>query len=115
LNLLVNAAHAVGDVHKATGERGKITISTRVDGAAVVIAITDTGPGIPPEIQSRIFEPFFTTKEVGRGTGQGLSIARNIVVKRHQGTVWFETRPGDGTTFFVRLPAQAVASSQEAA
>ena len=106
LNLIVNAAHAIGDVVKNTGARGKITVSTRIEGDRVVIAIEDTGGGIPDSVGARIFEPFFTTKEVGRGTGQGLSIARNAVVKDHGGSLDFETRPGRGTTFYVRLPLE---------
>jgi signal transduction histidine kinase len=70
----------------------------------LVVAIADTGAGIPERIQARIFDPFFTTKEVGRGSGQGLSISRAIVVDKHRGSLDFVTRPGEGTTFFVRLP-----------
>jgi two-component system, NtrC family, sensor kinase len=69
-----------------------------------VISIADTGGGIPEAIRARIFDPFFTTKEVGRGTGQGLSVSRNVVVKGHGGTLDFSTELGSGTTFFVRLP-----------
>ena len=61
-------------------------------------------PGIPQAVQERIFDPFFTTKEVGRGTGQGLAIARSVVVNKHGGSLRFETEMGKGTTFFVRLP-----------
>ena len=71
-----------------------------------MIAIADTGGGIPEAIHSRIFDPFFTTKEVGRGTGQGLSIARNVIVKGHGGELDFETEIGQGTTFYVRLPTR---------
>ena len=106
LNLVVNAAHAIGDVVKSTGGLGKITVSTRIENDQVVIAIEDTGGGIPDAIRARMFEPFFTTKEIGRGTGQGLSIARNVVVKDHGGTLDFETQPGKGTTFYVRLPLE---------
>ena len=66
--------------------------------------ITDNGGGIPLNVQSRIFEPFFTTKEVGVGTGQGLAIAHNVIVKSHQGQIWFESKEGEGTTFFIKLP-----------
>ena len=104
LNLVVNAAHAIADKVKGTSERGKITVRTSVEDRHVVIAIGDTGGGIPEEIQARIYDPFFTTKEVGRGTGQGLSIARNIIVKGHGGQLDFETEAGKGTTFYVRLP-----------
>jgi PAS domain S-box-containing protein len=106
LNLVVNAAHAIGDVVKNTAQRGKISVSTRVEGNQAVIAIEDTGGGIPESVRARIFEPFFTTKEVGRGTGQGLSIAHSAVVKDHGGSLDFETRAGEGTTFYVRLPIE---------
>jgi signal transduction histidine kinase len=106
LNIIVNAAHAIADVVQATGARGTIRVSTRPDDSHVVVSISDTGAGIPETIRDKIFEPFFTTKEVGRGTGQGLAIARNIV-RKHQGSIAFETRPGKGTTFSVRLPREA--------
>jgi PAS domain S-box-containing protein len=106
LNLLVNAAHAVGDVMKETGKKGKISVRTQVDGSMALIAIADTGGGIPDGIRSRIFDPFFTTKEVGRGTGQGLAIARSVVVDRHKGTLTYESDVGKGTTFYVRLPLE---------
>ena len=77
LNLIVNAAHAIGDVVKGTADKGKIRVATRVLDDQVEIAIGDTGKGIPVEVRSRIFDPFFTTKEVGKGTGQGLAIARS--------------------------------------
>ncbi|HEY4175664.1 MAG TPA: AAA family ATPase [Kofleriaceae bacterium] len=105
LNLIVNAAHAIESVVGNSGERGKITVRTRLDGDAVVIAISDTGSGIPEPIRDRIFDPFFTTKAVGRGTGQGLALARTAIVDRHGGTLTFETRAGSGTTFLVRLPS----------
>jgi PAS domain S-box-containing protein len=104
LNLVVNAAHAIADVTRQSGGRGKISVRTSVEAEEVVIAITDTGGGIPEHVRPRIFDPFFTTKEVGRGTGQGLSIARNVIVKGHGGKLDFETTTGVGTTFYVRLP-----------
>jgi signal transduction histidine kinase len=104
LNLVVNAAHAIADKVQSSGATGKITVSTRVENGHVVIAIGDTGGGIPEAIRARIFDPFFTTKEVGRGTGQGLSIARAVVAKGHGGTLDFTTELGKGTTFYVRLP-----------
>jgi two-component system, NtrC family, sensor kinase len=104
LNILVNAAHAMGDVEKVRGGRGVISVKTRRDGDDVVISIGDTGSGIPEQIRGRIFDPFFTTKEIGRGTGQGLAIAQNMVVNRHGGRLTFETALGKGTTFFIRLP-----------
>ena len=69
-----------------------------------MIAITDNGGGIPKKVQERIFEPFFTTKEVGIGTGQGLAIAHNVVVKSHSGQIWFQSEDGQGTTFYIKLP-----------
>jgi PAS domain S-box-containing protein len=104
LNLVVNAAHAIGDSIKGSGTRGRITVRTREEDGRVVISIADTGGGIPEAIRARIFDPFFTTKEVGRGTGQGLSVSRNVVVKGHGGELDFTTELGAGTTFFVRLP-----------
>jgi signal transduction histidine kinase len=104
LNIVVNAAHAIEDVVKTTGGRGTIDVRTRREGDNVLISIGDTGGGIPREIWSRVFDPFFTTKEVGRGTGQGLAIARSVVVEKHGGDLRFETEPGKGTTFFIRLP-----------
>lgn len=107
LNLIVNAAHAIADrlgTHPHT--KGKITIQTRRNGSWAEIRITDTGCGIPESIRDRIFEPFFTTKPVGRGSGQGLAIVRNVLVDKHGGTVDFETEVGRGTTFILRLPLQ---------
>jgi PAS domain S-box-containing protein len=105
LNLLVNAAHAVGQVvGSSTGHKGKIKLATRREGDWAEITVEDTGGGIPEEIRSRIFEPFFTTKEVGKGTGQGLALAHSVIVKKHGGQIWFESELGRGTTFFIRLP-----------
>lgn len=104
LNLLVNAAHAISDAVKGTSRRGTITVRTRQERGWVVISFADTGCGIPHNIRNRIFDPFFTTKEVGRGTGQGLAIARSIVVDKHGGSLTFESEVGKGTTFYVRLP-----------
>jgi PAS domain S-box-containing protein len=108
LNLIVNAAHAIAEVvGESTEKKGNITITTSHKEGWVEIAISDTGSGIPEEIRSRIFEPFFTTKTVGKGTGQGLTLAHSLIVKRHQGQLWFETETGKGTTFFIRLPLEA--------
>lgn len=106
LNLVINAAHAIADKVKDTGARGRITVSTYLEQGHAVIAINDTGTGIPQLIRGRIFDPFFTTKEVGRGTGQGLSLCRNIVVTGHGGSLTFDTRVGEGTTFYLRLPLE---------
>ena len=103
LNLVINAAHAIAD-HAKHGEKGLIRVRTRRDGDSAVIAISDTGGGIPDSIQDRVFDPFFTTKEVGRGTGQGLSVARSVIVEKHRGQLSFESQRGQGTTFEIRLP-----------
>lgn len=104
LNLLINARDAIADVvGDGHNGKGKITVTSRREGNEVVIAISDTGTGIPKEIRDRIFDPFFTTKEVGKGTGQGLSIAYSVVEK-HGGSLTFETEMGKGSTFFIRLP-----------
>ena len=105
LNLIINAAHAISDRQKGgTADRGTITVSTRCDGPWVEIRVADTGTGIPEHFRTKVFDPFFTTKEVGRGTGQGLAIARSVVVDKHGGTLSFETEIGRGTEFVVRLP-----------
>jgi signal transduction histidine kinase len=96
--------------------KGEIRIKTYVDPANlvhddIVVEITDNGPGIPPEIQPRIFEAFFTTKAPGMGTGLGLNIAYNIVVKQHRGEIELESRPGQ-TTFTVRLPLRLAEPQQ---
>src|SRR3954447_757767 len=103
LNLVVNAAHAIEDGSRGEPARGTIRIRTRADATHVLISVADTGCGIPAEVADRVFDPFFTTKEVGRGTGQGLAIARTLVVERHGGSLTFDTGPGAGTTFHVRL------------
>jgi PAS domain S-box-containing protein len=104
LNLLVNAAHAIGTVMKVSGVKGRIGVKTRLDGDRVTVSISDTGCGIPAAIRSRVFDQFFTTKEVGRGTGQGLALARSIVVEKHGGRIAFEPNPPQGTTFVVSVP-----------
>ncbi len=111
LNLIVNAAHAM---ERPDRRRGRLGIKTVVDGEDVVISISDTGCGIPDAIRERIFDPFFTTKDVGRGTGQGLAIARSIVVERHGGSLNVTSAPGQGTTFHIRIPI-AGRSAREAA
>jgi PAS domain S-box-containing protein len=108
LNMVVNAAHAVSavveDGTESGGKKGTIAVSTRrVDGWAE-IRIQDNGCGISESIRDRIFDPFFTTKPVGKGTGQGLAIAHDVIVKKHAGSIAVESAPGTGTTFVVRLP-----------
>ncbi len=105
LNLIVNAAHAIADAINAKKiASGKIKISTRHDSNFVEIRISDNGMGIPLHIRDKIFEPFFTTKPVGKGTGQGLTIARSVIVDKHGGTLNFESEISKGTTFIIKLP-----------
>jgi PAS domain S-box-containing protein len=104
LNLLVNAADALRDKAAAGGGRGEIRVGTAVDGDHVVITVADNAGGIPPAIQAKIFEPFFTTKEVGKGTGQGLALARSVVQDKHGGTITLVSEPGEGSAFVLRLP-----------
>jgi signal transduction histidine kinase len=114
LNIIVNAAHAIADQVAGSDRRGRISISTGLDGGEVVVRIADDGGGIPDDVRDRIFDPFFTTKEVGRGTGQGLAIARNIVVDKHKGSLAFETEAGRGTIFVIRVPVGEDAPAAEA-
>ena len=107
LNLLVNAAHAIHDVVGDSGQLGTITLSTRRIEPWVEIRISDTGTGMPDEVKQRIFEPFFTTKEIGKGTGQGLAIAHDVIVNKHRGELDVESEPGAGTTFIIRIPTEA--------
>ena len=98
MNLLVNAAHAIEN-------QGQITIRTAFEQNRLRVVISDTGCGISPANLERIFEPFFTTKEPGKGTGLGMSIAREIINK-HEGTIQVSSEVGRGTTFTVELPLQ---------
>ncbi len=105
MNLIVNASHAIADViDSAANELGAISISTSRIDEEVEIKISDTGKGIPDEIRKKVFDPFFTTKGVGKGTGQGLAIARSAIVDKHSGTIKCISEEGKGTTFVIRLP-----------
>ena len=106
LNLIINAAHAIAAADR--GAPGTITVRSRVEGEGWLrVEIEDTGTGIPEEARAHVFEPFFTTKEVGRGTGQGLAITRNVIVEKHGGRIDFETTAGAGTVFRIWLPLDA--------
>jgi PAS domain S-box-containing protein len=110
LNLIVNAAQAIAAMPSAAEHKGQITIRTHQEGESAVVTVSDTGPGIPLEIRSRVFDPFFTTKEVGKGTGQGLSIAHGVIHRKHGGSIIVESEPGKGATFIIRLPLIAEAA-----
>jgi signal transduction histidine kinase len=107
LNIIINAAQAIAEKNGTSAEKGSIRVSTLKQDGWAEIRVADTGPGIPHEIRLRVFDPFFTTKEVGKGTGQGLAIARSIIVDKHQGEITLDTVPGEGTTFIVRMPLGA--------
>ncbi len=105
LNLIVNAAHAIQEKQKnGDAAKGKITIQTRQDKDSLLIEVSDSGCGIPESLINRIFDPFFTTKDVGKGTGQGLSLAHNIIVNHHQGSIRVKSTVNIGSTFTIQLP-----------
>ena len=109
LNLIVNSAQAIAET---AGEGGNIEVSSEVSEDTVLACVRDNGPGIPEEIRSRIFEPFFTTKEVGKGSGQGLAIARSIIVDKHGGTISAKSRASGGTEFRIHLPLSSAANQE---
>ena len=115
LNLIVNSAHAIGNVVGDSGSKGVIRVRTAQDGDAVRIELEDTGCGIPAAIRDRIFDPFFTTKEVGKGSGQGLALARSVVVDKHNGTLTCESEEGKGSTFIICLPIDGKGAATAAA
>jgi signal transduction histidine kinase len=107
LSLVVNAAQAIEGAPRDVGKaEGSIAVSTREHADAVEIRVADNGPGIPASIRAKIFDPFFTTKEAGKGTGQGLALAYNVVAVKHHGSITVESKEGHGTTFIVRLPLE---------
>ncbi|GAA4902066.1 two-component system sensor histidine kinase NtrB [Ferrimonas pelagia] len=104
LNLIVNAAHAIEARQVREPEfKGRIELTTRQQGGWLEVVICDNGCGIDPQIRPRLFESFFTTKPVGKGTGQGLSLAQKVV-KRHGGEIWVDSVAEGGSCFTVRLP-----------
>jgi PAS domain S-box-containing protein len=110
LNILVNAAYAVGQDQPTRGRRGEIKVKTWGEGDEACISISDNGPGIPDDVLPRIFQPFFTTKPFGSGTGQGLALAWATVVERHRGRIDVATSDA-GTTFTLRLPVAGAAGA----
>lgn len=113
LNMIVNAAHAIGDSLGSTPEsKGKINISTKATETHAQIRIADSGQGVSPENIDRIFKPFFTTKAAGKGTGQGLAIAHSVIVEKHQGTIDVTSELGKGTCFTIQIPLQTSRESK---
>ncbi|MHC4494567.1 MAG: sensor histidine kinase, partial [Planctomycetota bacterium] len=102
LNLLINAAQAVKSQER--DDKGRITIRTYATRDHVVCEISDSGPGMEPDILPHIFDPFFTTKPAGQGTGLGLSISHDIIVTKHNGKLFVDSSVGEGTRFTVKLP-----------
>jgi signal transduction histidine kinase len=108
LNLLVNAAHAIQDkIGDEPSTKGEIAIQTRTRESFVEISIQDSGVGMTEETRRKMFDPFFTTKEIGRGTGQGLSIAYDLVVNKLDGRLMCDSEPGRGTCFTISIPLAA--------
>ena len=111
MNILSNAIDALSDCNSKRSPQdirnhpSQITIRTEVLRSNIVkISIADNGPGITEAVKARLFEPFFTTKPMGKGTGLGLSISYQIVVEKHKGLLWCESKPGKGTEFCIEIP-----------
>lgn len=104
LNIIVNAAHAIESRKHDRSGLGKIHIATRRDQEMVEITVVDDGCGIPESSYQKVFEPFYTTKEVGKGTGQGLSVVHTLIVEKHKGEIAIDSEVGVGTTIKIRLP-----------
>ena len=106
LNVMNNACYAVWKRHKTEGEdyHPEVSVAVRSEGNNFIISISDNGEGMTEEVKQRLFENFFTTKPIGQGTGLGLGIARDIVEKKHGGTLSFESTKGEGTVFTFTIP-----------
>ena len=111
--MIVNAAHAI-QAHSPDNP-GRITIVTRQVTDQAEVRISDTGGGIPDSVRDKIFDPFFTTKDVGKGTGQGLAIAHDVIVNKHAGKIDVDTKTGHGIIFILRIPVNGRAVETEAA
>lgn len=109
LNIMVNASHAISDKlgNNSEGEKGTIKITAKIHSENAEVTITDSGSGMPEEVQKQIFDPFYTTKEVGRGSGQGLAIVHDVITNKHGGSIYVESELGKGTTFIIQLPLSA--------
>ncbi|MCG8633858.1 MAG: HAMP domain-containing histidine kinase, partial [Desulfobacterales bacterium] len=110
-NILSNGAQAMMSV-PAPSAQPSFSIKIRAGEGRVRIDISDTGPGIEPEIQQRIFEPFYTTKPPGKGTGLGLYVSRMIIDNNHQGSLSIDSTPGKGTCFTIMLPLEQPAGAE---
>ena len=106
LNLIMNATHSIKERLEKTPDspKGRIVIKTAQNESEIIVSVRDNGLGIPECILSKIFDPFFTTKEVGKGTGQGLAIVRNVIINKHDGDIEVESTEGEGSTFVIHLP-----------
>jgi PAS domain S-box-containing protein len=104
INLIVNAAHAIESAQKADHRAGSIKIRTHAADDAIFIDVSDNGCGIQDSVMDKIFDPFFTTKEVGKGTGQGLALARTTIIEKHGGQIAVQSTVGQGSTFTITLP-----------
>ena len=114
LNMVINAAHAISEKVKDSGEKGTITVRTRRNDDVAEIHIEDNGAGIPESLQTKIFDMFFTTKPVGQGTGQGLPLAQQVVIEGHGGTIECRSKLGQGATFIIRLPLEPLVEGRQA-
>ena len=106
LNLYNNAFYAVNERHKTEGIEYEPTVfvSTKKSRNQVSLTVSDSGNGIPQKVVDKIFQPFFTTKPTGQGTGLGLSLSYDIVVKGHGGSIQVDSKEGNGSEFIVKLP-----------
>jgi len=107
--MIINSSHAIQEKFgKESGEKGLIKIETRRENECALISISDNGKGIKPENLNKIFDPFFTTKQVGKGTGQGLAISHDIIVNKHGGQIYVDSKYGMGTKFTIKIPLNKV-------
>jgi two-component system NtrC family sensor kinase len=107
LNLFGNAFHALRKRSMSSPPAGwapRLEVSTRGDTSSVTVVVRDNGTGIPQGLTDRIFEPFFTTKPAGEGTGLGLSLSHDIIVKQHGGQLIVDSQDGEGACFTIVLP-----------
>lgn len=114
VNIIINAAHALEEkFDQSDSLQGKIIIKTINKGSNIEIVFSDNGSGMSKKVQKRIFDPFFTTKDVGKGTGQGLAIAYDIIVDKHNGSINVESEKNIGTTLTIILPIDNDITSEQ--